>query len=734
MGFGIFTKNIAGFSLGETRFTDESVPLAVPPPPPPRNVRRILRVVGWNLLFILAGLLLIGIAGEVYLRVTVPFTDYYHPFWRFVPGVGMLNEPNAESRFTNNLDFWMFQRANSLGFWDREPIASDDASESCHITVIGDSFVAAKEVPVSDKIQVRLEEIAVRETPHLNVTTSAFGVDRTGQVNQLSLYDGYARHMNPDLVVLVFVTNDLENNSAMLYGLRTGNDPNHLPYAQAYRGADGLMSMRPPDPDFYNYQLPQPSETLQLSTWLLSWATRELRHLSDISYFARWMDTKYRHLSSLSDDSAKRIARVRYLMEQPDHAHFFEGRDPAEVVSRMSMEISLGIESAISREAWDATKFGLEQFRRRADHDGAALVLLTVYDSGGKGSPVFDRLASVGASMDIPVVSQHDYIADQGGRVKDAHWSHDGHWSPAGHLWAAEAVWEYIKTEWNGECPSVLPQPHTEVDWIRVGRYFHTHKGEMFVESFPALNPTGYESVYSSVTSGTPIARLDWDVYLYSDGMTYVKDGCVVEDIGGRFFLHVFPTNEKDLPYDRRPRGFDDVSFNFYDRGERFEDKCIASIDLPEYDISSIRTGQTANNANSYQEIWKVSYNFALPEILDAVNEFLQSEREPVIRSSFDVYMDDGRLLYVKSPCNSEDSETTFFLHVFPADENDLAEGREESGFDNLDFELMQNGGESDGACFAAVDFPEYEIDYIRTGQWVRGKGNVWEASIEFEE
>ena len=691
-------------------------------------------MVGWNLLFILTGLLLIGIAVEVYFRVTIPFTDYYHPFWRFVPGVGMLNEPNAESRFTNNLDFWMFQRANSLGFWDREPIASNDASESCHITIIGDSFVAAKEVPVSDKIQVRLEEIATRESPHLNVTTSAFGIDRTGQVNQLSIYDGYARHMKPDLVVLVFVTNDLENNSATLYGLRTGNDPNHLPYAQAYRGADGLMSIRPPDPDFYNYQLPQPSETLQPSTWLLSWTTRRLRRLSDISYFARWLDTKYRHLNSLSNDSAKRIARVRYLMKQPDHAHLFEGRPPAEVVSRMSMEISLGIETAISREAWDATKFGIEQFKLRADHDGTALVILTVYDSGGKGSAVFDRLTSMGASMDIPVVSQHDYIADQGGRVKDAHWNHDGHWSPAGHLWAAEAIWKHIKTEWNGECPSVLQKPDTEVDWTRVGRYFHTYKGKMFVESFPALNPTGYESVYSSVTSGTPIARSDWDVYLYSDGMTYVKDRCIVEDIRGRFFLHVFPTDEKDLTYDRRPHGFDDVSFSFYDQGERFEDKCIASIDLPEYGISSIRTGQIANDTNSYQEIWKVSYNLALPKIMESLLELQQSGREPSIRSNFNVYIDDSQMIYLKESCDADDRDLPFFLHVFPADEKDLPVGSEESGFDNLDFELMQRGGELDGLCFAAVDLPEYDVASIRTGQWVRGEGEVWEASIEFGE
>ena len=114
------------------------------------------------------------------------------------------------------------------------------------------------------------------------------------------------------------------------------------------------------------------------------------------------------------------------------------------------------------------------------------------------------------------------------------------------------------------------------------------------------------------------------------------------------------------------------------------------------------------------------------------MHEVIRSGREPDIRSNFDVYIDDGRMVYVKESCAADDRDLPFFLHVFPADEKDLPVGREESGFDNLGFELMQKGGEHDGGCFALAGLPEYEIASIRTGQFVRGKGEVWEASIEF--
>lgn len=174
--------------------------------------RRVARTVGWNVLLLLAGLALIAAGGEAWLRLTKPFM---HPVEarRFVPGVGFTRAPGAEVRWTNGRDIWTVSRANSLGFLDREPPPPGKAAQSCHVTVIGDSFVEAREVAVPDKLQVRLEALAAGELPELRVTTSAFGMTNTGQIEQLPFYDAFARRLRPKLVVLVFVHNDWRNNN-----------------------------------------------------------------------------------------------------------------------------------------------------------------------------------------------------------------------------------------------------------------------------------------------------------------------------------------------------------------------------------------------------------------------------------------------------------------------------------------------------------------------------------------
>ena len=713
---------------------------------PCSNVQRVLRLVGWNLLLIIVGLLLIWLAGEAYFRLVIPFSNPHRYPWHFVSGVGNLYGTNEEVRLTNDLDYWTVQQANSLGFLDREPIGPVRAAESCHITVIGDSYVQASEVPISDKLHVRLEEMAMNENPDMDITTSALAIRNTGQVNQLPFYEGYARHLNPDLVVLVFTENDFADNSTFFYALRDALHPHHMPRVHAARNLDGSVELGMPDPYFEDFGLRSLGESSSQSSrsWISDATGRMKSALSRISRFANWALTKiekYRasrqksllSLDDYTENNPKFIARTEYLIALPEYAFLSDVKMPR-TLSRLRPtlwnELWLDRESILSREMWDNVIFALDQFKRRVDHDGVELLILTELDIGGRGSPVFNRLKDESASLGIPVISQHDYIISQGGRIENAHWQNDVHWTHVGHRWAAGAIWDYIKQEWGGECPSKDPNPDIEVDWIHVGRHFHTSNGEDWVNSFPALNPEGYASVYNLVMSDHPLARSDWDVYLYSDGLTYIKEPCVAENTENRFFLHVFPDDANDFPEGVGALGFDNLDFNFYDRGELFDGKCIVSVDLPDYAIDTIRTGQLVEGMQN----WMVDYNFELPEIIESVRELQHSGREPDIRSNFDVYINDNQLIYAKDSCSADDRDVPFFLHVFPQDANDLPDGREESGFDNLDFELMQNGGELDGACFAVVNLPEYDIASIKTGQWVRGDGRVWEASIDFGE
>lgn len=105
---------------------------------------------------------------------------------------------------------------------------------------------------------------------------------------------------------------------------------------------------------------------------------------------------------------------------------------------------------------------------------------------------------------------------------------------------------------------------------------------------------------------------------------------------------------------------------------------------------------------------------------------------EPLARSPFTLHFTDRALAYVRDPCSDADVERGFFLHVTPADADDLPWGRGEYGFDNLDFPFARYGVRFDGVCLAIVPLPDYAIAGIRTGQWSRRGGERWSAAFPF--
>ena len=284
-----------------------------------------MRLVGWNAVLLVAGLALVVLTGEAWLRSTVPFRTGHRPTV-FVPGVGILLRPDTEIRWTNGLDFWTVSRTNSLGFLDREPPSSDQATEGCHITVIGDSFVEAQQVHIPEKFHVRLEELAARKLPHLDVTTSAFGMNWTGQINQLAFYDEYARHLRPKLVVLVFVPNDYVDNFPLWRAIRTGLDPEHLPFVSAVRAENGSFRLRPPDPDYRRFRLPRLSGSpARPQGRALICGRRALR----ASRFVDQVCTKWNLIFFARDvDFAQRVGRAALLSRRPAYGSLLDGWRP----------------------------------------------------------------------------------------------------------------------------------------------------------------------------------------------------------------------------------------------------------------------------------------------------------------------------------------------------------------------------------------------------------------------
>ena len=410
--------------------------------------RRTLRVTGANAA-VLAGLLVLAAgAAEVRLRSTRPFLHSVYPV-RFVPEVGFLAPPDSEVRWTNGQDYWTVSRTNSWGFLDREPPSPERAAAGCHLTVIGDSFVEAKEVALEDKFPALLEGLAARAFPEREVTVSAFGRGGTGQVHQLAFYDRYARRLSPKLVVLVFHENDFADNSPRLYALGERYDPERLPYAAAVRGEDGRIRLRPPHPD-------AAADRWAAGLGVPVSASRVLRSLAlrlrEVSYAADWVYGRAR-----SGFDARLERRRSDGPEETDSAAapgpFGDWRPGRGEPLYRSAAKEIGRAFAarrrpeggglppVLREAVEMTGFALDEWRKRAHRDRARLwLLVTSSTTAAAGRDAVAAVRSLAEIRGIPVLDQYGEIVRAGGEPSEAVLPRDGHWNRYGHRSAAEAV------------------------------------------------------------------------------------------------------------------------------------------------------------------------------------------------------------------------------------------------------------------------------------------------------
>ncbi len=94
--------------------------------------------------------------------------------------------------------------------------------------------------------------------------------------------------------------------------------------------------------------------------------------------------------------------------------------------------------------------------------------------------------------------------------------------------------------------------------------------------------------------------------------------------------------------------------------------------------------------------------------------------------SDFRVYWDEGRVIYFREPCVPGDIGERFLLHIFPADGADLPAEWMGRGFVNADFEFAEYGALFEGKCVGIAPLPDYGIERIRAGQYVKGGDVVW--------
>jgi hypothetical protein len=123
--------------------------------------------------------------------------------------------PGAVEDFANPV------KLNALGFHDRDYPAERPSPTTYRIMVLGDSYVAAWEVPLEATFHKRLEARLEKEDPlgRGSYQVIAFGQGRSAQEQEIEWMRRYAPIYRPDMIVLLFFCgNDFMENDPVTFG------------------------------------------------------------------------------------------------------------------------------------------------------------------------------------------------------------------------------------------------------------------------------------------------------------------------------------------------------------------------------------------------------------------------------------------------------------------------------------------------------------------------------------
>jgi hypothetical protein len=446
-------------------------------------MRRLLR--SWVMTLVpgaaisLALLIVVAGVGEIYMRRTIPFRTSTYP-QRYVPDAGLVTfTPGAEVRTTNSISYWTSETANSLGFLDREPRSSGDPA-ACRVVVIGDSIVEAAQVPNAVKMQARLERHlsdALHGRPVEVVAAATAGV---GQINELPYLQLVVAKMRPSLVILVTVSNDFSNNSAVLSALRYGWHPDHfLRYALRRDAAGGDVIQVGPDPNGNQHYLFMPADGTPLrrarvNAWMMenSYLYDWLFRLTVRSYpgIQTWLTPD---ATTGVDTEVRRMDQIRAI---PHYRDVFAGWNFPDDLWEDYVFRTDDLPPLFQEAEW-LTSYAFRQFRDAGTQQGFHVIVVStdltaVFEDlqalireAGAGDaltpdgrltrPVkiknrnvlptgaLDRLKRIADDLGLPVVDVESELSKMPSPAS-ARIPHDGHWSVVGHDRVAQILASYI--------------------------------------------------------------------------------------------------------------------------------------------------------------------------------------------------------------------------------------------------------------------------------------------------
>lgn len=154
-------------------------------------------------------------------------------------------------------------------------------------------------------------------------------------------------------------------------------------------------------------------------------------------------------------------------------------------------------------------------------------------------------------------------------------------------------------------CVASIPYPGYDIARIRTGQY--NEQGRIWEAGVDFRLSAIQQAQLDALADRAPVVSDRFAVYLLDGELAYLKEPCTAADTAALFYLHIVPSNRAYLPAEQREHGFDNRDFTFADAGWAFEDKCLVTVELPEYGIALIRTGQYDDAGRLWESEFPVS-------------------------------------------------------------------------------------------------------------------------------
>ncbi len=337
--------------------------------------------------------------------------------WEHDPILGWKYAANSEGYFSSkNNGFRNKVRTNSKGLRDDEYTYKKDEGTR-RILLLGDSVVAGFEVEREDVIDAQLEKLLNQEGKYqvINAGVRGYGTD---QSYLFLKNEGYK--YSPDIIIYVFVKNDLEDNI-------TVHNPERK-FGKSYFALDDLGQLT-------LQGVPVPKEFSPHDQWLMSDKTVERYYNQaesdpdDVSSILQSIDrdltwfTIYKWFHTRVDQQNKQV--------RPEYVRTYENR---------------------------ILKALLERMKEEAHSINAEFLIYEWTNGTGRFPSAPTDLRNMADDLGIDYLNSFKefYEVSGGGRVLT--FPIDGHWNAKGHRLAAQSIYRYVvEKKWIADNSKTTP-------------------------------------------------------------------------------------------------------------------------------------------------------------------------------------------------------------------------------------------------------------------------------------